>query len=80
MDVGSKKEISCNVSVITEKIGKKTNYIARCEELGVSDFGYSVEESLENLKKALQLLIKNAPEKKDLLKKENPLLVTRIFL
>ena len=77
---GFDEELSCNVSIIPEKMGKKTVYIARCEELGISDFGDSVEESLDNLRKALRLLIKNAPEKKHLLKQNNPLLVTRIFL
>jgi predicted RNase H-like HicB family nuclease len=81
MDLNFEKErLSCSVSIILEKSGKKTNYISRCEELGISDFGDSLEESLDNLKKALRLLIKNAPEKKQLLKKNNPLLTTRIFL
>ncbi len=73
-------KLSCNVSIITEKMRKKLVYIARCEELGVSDFGDTVEEAIKNLKISLGLLIKHDPSKADLLKKEKPLLTTRIFL
>ncbi len=74
------KKLSCNVSIITEKIGKKIIYVARCEELGISDFGDNIQEALKNLKSGLDLLLKNDPERAKLLKKEEPLLTTRIFL
>ncbi len=74
------EELSCNVSIIPEQIGKKTVYIARCEELGISDFGDNIEEALNNLRTSLRLLIKYAPEKKQFFKKEKPFLTTRIFL
>jgi predicted RNase H-like HicB family nuclease len=74
------EKLSCNVSIITEKMGKKMIYLARCEELGISDFGDNVQEALKNLKSGLNLLLKNDPERAKLLKKEEPLLTTRIFL
>ncbi|MBI4116713.1 hypothetical protein HY449_03130 [Candidatus Pacearchaeota archaeon] len=74
------EELSCNVSIIPEQMGKKTVYIARCEELGISDFGDTVEDALNNLKTSLRLLIRYAPEKKQFLKKDKPFLTTRIFL
>jgi len=73
-------KLSCNVSVFPEIQGKKKVYIARCEELGISDYGDSVEEAVNNLKKGLNLLIKNDPEKAELLKQEKPVLTTKIFL
>ena len=80
MDVDFKGRLSCNVSIIQERMGKKNIFLSRCEELGVSDFGDTKEESLSNLKSAMSLLIKNAPEKKQLLRENNPLLITRMFL
>lgn len=74
------EELSCNISILTEKMGKKTFYIARCEELGVSDFGDTIEEAIKNLRISLGLLIKHDPSKADFLKKEKPLLTTRILL
>ncbi|HKL24071.1 MAG TPA: hypothetical protein VJ912_01925 [Candidatus Nanoarchaeia archaeon] len=73
-------KLSCNVSVFPEMQGKKKVYIARCEELGISDHGESVEEAVSNLKKGLNLLIKNDPEKAKPLKQEKPVLTTKIFL
>ena len=49
------KEISCNVSIITEKMQDKEVYLARCEELGISDFGDTPEEAIEHLKTAIKL-------------------------
>lgn len=73
-------EISCNVSIIPEKMKNKTVYIARCEELCMSDFGDTPEEAIENLKIGMKLLIKEDPSKKKMLVKEKPLMTTRIFL
>lgn len=74
------QRLSCNVSVIPEKQGKKKVYLARCEELGISDHGNTVEEAVSNLKKGLGLLIKHDPEKAELLREEKPVLNTKIFL
>ena len=73
-------ELTCNVAIMPEQMGKKIVYVARCEELGISDFGDSVEEALGNLKTSLRLLIKHDPSKKQLLTKQTPLLTTRMFL
>jgi len=74
------KELSCNVSIIPEKMRDKEIYTARCEELGMSDFGDSPEEAINNLKIAIRLLLAEEPSKKLRLIKEKPLMTTRIFL
>ena len=56
-------ELSCNVSILVEKMGKKKVYLARCEELGISDFEDTIEEALKHLKTSLNLLIKYEPSK-----------------
>jgi len=76
----SEKELSCNVSILTECIDDKTIYLARCEELGMSDFGDSPEEAINNLKIAMSMLIEEDPQKKELLIKDKPLMTTRIIL
>lgn len=75
------KRLSCNVSVHEEKLsnGKKV-FVVECTELGVSDFGERIDEALNNLKNAITLLLEEAPEKRKLLEKEEPLMVTRLFL
>ncbi len=62
------EELSCNVSIITENMNGKIVYIARCEELGVSDFGDTIEEAIKNLRISLGLLIQHDPSKADFLK------------
>jgi predicted RNase H-like HicB family nuclease len=74
------KEISCNVSILTEKMRDKEVYIARCEELGISDFGDTPEEAIDNLKIAIRLLLEEEPSNKLKLLKEKSLMTTRIFL
>ncbi|MBI2452484.1 type II toxin-antitoxin system HicB family antitoxin [Candidatus Pacearchaeota archaeon] len=74
------KELSCNVVIHKEDLEGKPVYVAECEELSVSDFGDSPEDALNNLKEALRLLISVEPEKADLLKKEEPVLLTRLYL
>ncbi|MDD5012617.1 MAG: hypothetical protein PHQ66_03175 [Candidatus Nanoarchaeia archaeon] len=74
------KEMSCNVSILNEKMKNKTVYIARCEELNMSDFGDTPEEAIDNLTLGIRLLLKVDSSKKSFLMKEKPLLTTRIFL
>jgi len=76
----AEKELSCNVSITTENLEDKMVYLARCEELGMSDFGDSPEEAIDNLKVAVTMLIEEEPQKKELLIKEKPLMTTRIIL
>jgi len=75
-----KERLSCSVSIHEEIMDGEKVFVAECAELGVSDFGESVEEALNNLKRGINLLLEEAPEKKKLLEKEEPTLVTRIFL
>lgn len=72
--------LSCGVSLHEEVMDGKKIFVAECEELGVSDFGETINEALSNLKVAIKLLLEEAPDKKESLKKEEPTLVTRIFL
>ncbi|MDO8622744.1 MAG: hypothetical protein Q7R52_00700 [archaeon] len=75
------ENLSINISVREEKEGKKKLFIVNNEKLGVADFGESLEEAIDNFKKAARLYLDAYPEKKKLLiKEENPVLVSRIFL
>jgi predicted RNase H-like HicB family nuclease len=74
------KNLSCNVSIHKEELDGKEVFVVECSELGVSDFGDTVEEALSNLRKGINLLLEEAPEKKELLLKENPIMVTKLTL
>ena len=74
------REISFSAVLHEEELDGRTVFVADCVELGVSDFGDSVDESLSNLKKGISLLLEEAPEKKVLLRKKEPVLVTRVVL
>ena len=76
----AEKELSCNVSIFTERMGEKDVYLARCEELKMSDFGDSPEEAIQNLKTGMKMLIEADPSKKEFLLKEKPLMSTKIIL
>jgi predicted RNase H-like HicB family nuclease len=73
-------KLSCGVSIHEEDMDDKRVFVAECSELGISDFGESMEEALNNLKLAIGLFLEEAPEKKQLLEKPEPLFVTRLFL
>lgn len=72
--------LSCNVSLHEEELEGKKVFIAECTELGISDFGEDINEAMKNLKEGIKLLLIEAPEKRELLEKEEPLMVTRLFL
>lgn len=74
------EKLSCNVSIHGEELEGEKVFVVECAELGISDFGSSLDEALENLKKGIHLLLEEAPKKKELLKKDEPVMVTRIFL
>jgi predicted RNase H-like HicB family nuclease len=74
------EKLSCGVTLHEEELEGKKVFVADCVELGVSDFGDNVDEALGNLKKGIRLLLEEAPEKAKLLEKEEPVLVTRLFL
>jgi len=58
------EKLSCGVILYEEELEGKKVFVADCVELGVSDFGESVNEALGNLKKGIGLLLEEAPEKK----------------
>jgi predicted RNase H-like HicB family nuclease len=74
------EKLSCNVSVFSEQVEGKEIYVARCQELGISDFGDTIPEALNNLKIALNLLIKFDPQKAKLLQEQKSFLTTKLFL
>lgn len=73
-------EVSFSAVLHEEELDGKNVFVADCVELGISDFGNSVDESLGNLKKGVSLLLEEAPEKKALLKTKEPVFVTRVVL
>lgn len=74
------EKITFSAVLNEEELEGKNVFVANCVELGISDFGDSVDESLNNLRKGISLLLEEAPEKRELLKKKEPVLVTRVFL
>ena len=74
------EKLSFSVTLHEEELEEKKVFVADCIELGVSDFGDSVDEAIGNLKSGVSLLLEEAPEKRKLLVKEQPVLVTRVFL
>jgi len=74
------EQLSCNVSIHEEEQDGKRVFVVDCVKLGISDFGDSVEEAFENLKKGIHLLLEECPEKKELLKKQEPVMISRLFL
>lgn len=74
------KELSCNVSIHEEDMNGKNVFVVECSELGVSDFGYNLDEALHNLREGIKLFLAETPEKKELLQSPKPLMITRLFL
>jgi len=74
------EKITFSAILHEEDLDGKNVFVANCVELGVSDFGDTVDESLNNLRKGISLLLEEAPEKKELLVKEEPVLITRVLL
>ncbi len=62
-------QLSCGVSMHEEELEGKKVFVAECVELGINDFGDSVDEALSNLKKGINLFLEEAPEKKNFLPK-----------
>ena len=74
------KEMSFSVILHEEELDGKKVFVADCVELGVSDFGDGFEEAIDNLRNGLSLLLEESPEKAFLLKKKEPVFVTRVSL
>ena len=74
------EKLSCNVSVHEEEQDGKRVFVVDCIELGISDFGDTLDEAFDNLKKGVSLLLEEVPEKRSLLIKKEPVMLTRLFL
>jgi len=77
------EKLGVNIIVREENMDGKTVFIVNNEDTGIADFGDSLEEAIENFKKALELFLDTYPEKREIFtKKESktPLMVSRIFL
>ncbi len=73
--------LSINISVREERMGKKKVFVVNNEEIGVADFGDTLDEAISNFKKSLKLYLEAYPEKKKIfVREEEPVLVSRIFL
>ena len=64
------EKLGINIVIRTEKMDGKDVFIVNNEDLGVADFGDTLEEAIENFKKSLALYLEMYPEKKDLFIKE----------
>ena len=66
------KEIGLMVNIVVreESMDRKKVFIVNNEDLGVADFGDSLDEAIENFKKSMKLYLETYPEKKELLERE----------
>ena len=76
------EKISINILVREEQMEDKKVFIVNNEELGISDFGDTLDEAIENFRRSINMYLEEYPEKKNLLIKqeENPVLVSKISL
>ncbi len=74
--------LGVTIVVREENMDDHKVFIVNNEELGVADFGDTLDEAIHNFRKSLQLYLETYPEKKSILieKQDSPLLVSRIFL
>ena len=57
------EKFSMNVIVREENMEGKKVFIVNNDELGVADFGDSLDEAIENFKKSAKLFLDTYPEK-----------------
>lgn len=76
------EEMSMNIAVREEQMEGKKVFVVNNDELGVSDFGDTLDEAIENFKKSVRLYLEAYPEKKEMILKEQvePVLVSRISI
>ncbi|MEK6894699.1 MAG: type II toxin-antitoxin system HicB family antitoxin [Nanoarchaeota archaeon] len=74
------EELSMSVTLHEEELEDGKVFVSDCVELGVSDFGDTIDEAINNLKNGINLLLREAPEKRKLLQRKEPGLVTRVSL
>lgn len=61
----TEKCMGLNISVRVEDMDEKKVFVVNNEELGIADFGDSLDEALENFKKSAELYLEAYPEKRD---------------
>ena len=72
-----------DVIITQEKIDSKTFFVTQGIQLDVASQGLSLEEALENIKDAAEIVLENSKEEKiNIIKSEKEIapMVTRIFL
>jgi len=76
------ERININISVREEEMEDKKVFIVNNEELGIADFGDTLDKAIENFRKSMKLYLDTYPEKKEMLLQEQkqPLLVSRILI
>ncbi len=74
------ENLSISITLHEEELEGNKVFVADCIELGVSDFGDNIDEAIVNLRNGVNLLLEEAPEKRKLLQRNEPVLVTRVSL
>ncbi|MEK6820025.1 MAG: hypothetical protein AABY03_02420 [Nanoarchaeota archaeon] len=77
------KDLVLDVIITQEKIDNKLFFIAQGIQLDVASQGLSLDEALENIKDAADIVLESSQEKKKRIeeeRKETPPMLTRIFL
>lgn len=75
------EEININISVREEQMENKRVFVVNNEDLGVSDFGDTLDEAINNFRISMKEYLESYPEKKEMLKRErSPVLVSNINL
>ncbi|MAH06890.1 hypothetical protein CMI38_01410 [Candidatus Pacearchaeota archaeon] len=72
-------DISFNAIITEEEQDGNTTFNATCEELGITDFGDTPEEAVNNLKEGLDLLFRVEPSKKEILIRK-PIMIKKVAL
>lgn len=54
-----KQILNYRIIIEPEKMGKKIAYNAYCPTLGLADYGYSVDETIKNIKSLIKFHIEN---------------------
>lgn len=52
-----KKVLNYRIIIEPEKVGKKVAYNAYCPALGLADYGYSVDETIKNIRSLIKFHI-----------------------
>ena len=75
-------KLCVNIFVREEEIDNKKVFVINNEELGVADFGDTLDLAMDNFRKSLKMYLDAYPEKKKLLieKEREPVLMSKIFL